>query len=198
MNLDRFYLIIDHPDWLRRLLPLGVKMVQLRCKELPTETVRGYIRQSLSLCRMHGSILVVNDFWELALEEGCDWVHLGQEDLETADVNAIIGAGVRLGISTHDHAELQLALSLKPHYVALGPIYPTILKQMKWAPQGLKRISEWKKRIGEIPLVAIGGLTTERATGVIAAGADILSVVTDVTRNKDPEKRTREWLELTR
>ena len=147
---------------------------------------------------MHGSILVVNDFWELALEEGCDWVHLGQEDLETADVNAIIGAGVRLGISTHDHAELQRALGLKPHYVALGPIYPTILKQMKWAPQGLKRISEWKKRIGEIPLVAIGGLTTERATAVIAAGADILSVVTDVTRNKDPEKRTSEWLELTR
>lgn len=198
MNLARFYLIVDHPDWFRRLLPLGVKLVQLRCKELPPETLRDYVRQSLDLCRTYQAALVLNDYWELALEEGCDWVHLGQEDLDTADVNALRHAGIRLGLSTHDHAELERALRFDPDYIALGPIYPTILKQMKWEPQGLERISEWKQRIGSIPLVAIGGLTTERAPGVRAAGADILSVVTDVTRNSNPEQRVEEWLEVTR
>src|SRR3546814_13380423 len=65
---------------------------------------------------------------------------------------------------------------------------------MKWAPQGLEKVSEWKRRVGAVPLVAIGGLTIERAPGVLAAGADILSVVTDITLNADPEARTRAWL----
>ena len=103
--------------------------------------------------------LVVNDYWQLALEEGCDFVHLGQGDLAGADLAALRRAGVRLGVSTHDHAELERALALHPDYVALGPIYPTLLKVMPWAPQGLARLSEWKRRIGALPLVAIGGLT---------------------------------------
>jgi len=198
VTLDPFYPIFDSADWLRRLLPLGIRLVQLRVKGLSEEDTRLEIRAAKALCDAAGCRLIVNDYWRLAIEEGGDFVHLGQEDLDGADVAAIRRAGISLGISTHDDAELERALALDPDYVALGPVYPTILKAMKWAPQGLERVTEWKRRIGDIPLVAIGGLTIERAPGVRAAGADILSVVTDITRNADPAARTRAWIATTR
>ncbi|MEO1460325.1 MAG: thiamine phosphate synthase, partial [Pseudomonadota bacterium] len=114
------------------------------------------------------------------------------------DVPAIRRAGLRLGLSTHDHAELDRALALSPDYVALGPVYPTILKKMKWAEQGLDRVREWKGLIGARPLVAIGGFTVARAAGAFAAGADVVSVVTDITLHADPETRLAEWVEATR
>ncbi|TBZ80494.1 thiamine phosphate synthase, partial [Rhizobium leguminosarum bv. viciae] len=128
---------------------------------------------------------------------GCDFIHLGQEDLVEADLDAIRRAGLKLGLSTHDEAELETALAAKPDYVALGPIYPTILKQMKWAPQGLERITDWKKRVAPLPLVVIGGLNVDRLQGVFDASADTVAVVTDITLNADPEARTREWIERT-
>lgn len=195
--LPPFYLIVDSAAWLERLLPCGVKLVQLRAKDLPDDAARREIVAAKAICERHGAQLIVNDYWRLAIETGCDYLHLGQGDLDDADVPAIRRAGIRLGLSTHDEAELDRALSFDPDYVALGPIYPTILKKMPWAPQGLERIGEWKRRIGDIPLVAIGGLTIERAPGVIAAGADSLAVVTDISLNADPEGRTREWLAVT-
>ena len=101
---------------------------------------------------------------------------------------------MRIGISTHDDGELARALALQPDYIALGPIYPTLLKVMPFAPQGLARIGEWKRRIGAIPLVAIGGITLERLPGVLAAGPDSAAVVTDIVRNADPEERMRAWV----
>jgi thiamine-phosphate pyrophosphorylase len=121
-------------------------------------------------------------------------VHLGQEDLSAADVPAIRAKGVRLGISTHSLEELAIALAARPDYVALGPIYETRLKVMKFAPQGLERITEWKGRIGALPLVAIGGITPQRADGVRAAGADSVAVITDFFTHPDPEERVRQWL----
>ncbi len=194
--LDRFYPIFDDASWLPRVLPLGVRLVQLRLKD--HDDLRSQITLARDLCRTAGATLVVNDHWQLAMDLGCDWVHLGQEDLDTADVAAIRRAGLRLGLSTHDHAELDRALALAPDYVALGPVWPTILKQMKWHEQGLDRVREWKSRIGPIPLVAIGGLSVPRAAQAFAAGADIVSVVTDITLNPDPEARIRAWLEATR
>ncbi|MBR2691358.1 MAG: thiamine phosphate synthase [Aquamicrobium sp.] len=197
MKLDPFYLIVDSAAWIERLVPLGVKLVQLRVKDTPDEALRVEIRAARATCERHGCQLVVNDYWQLAIEEGCDFVHLGQEDLAEADVGAIRRAGLKLGLSTHDHSELATALAAGPDYVALGPVYPTILKAMKWAPQGLDRIAEWKRRAGDTPLVAIGGLTVERIPGVLAQGADSAAVVTDITRNADPEARTRAWLAAT-
>lgn len=194
MPLPRVYPIVDSAAWVRRLLPLGVRLVQLRVKDRPLDEVRGEVVESRGLCARSGAQLIVNDYWRLALEERCDFVHLGQGDLDGADTAALRRAGIRIGISTHDHAELDRALSLDPDYVALGPIYPTLLKVMPWAPQGLERLTEWKGRVGRIPLVAIGGLTAERLPGVFAAGADVAAVVTDIVRNADPEARTREWL----
>ncbi len=198
MTLDGFYPIFDGPDWLERMLPLGVKLVQLRIKDMAEPDLRAALVRSQALCRAHGAVMVVNDHWRLAIDEGCDWVHLGQEDLDIADLPAIRRAGLKLGISTHDHAELDRALSLEPDYVALGPVYPTILKKMKWERQGLDRVTEWKRRIGDLPLVAIGGMSVERAAGAYRAGADIVSAVTDITLNKDPERRLEQWIEATR
>ena len=197
MRLDPFYLIVDDASWLQRLLPLGVKLVQLRMKDRPENEVRAAIRSARESCAKFGAQLVINDFWRLALEERCDFVHLGQGDLDGADIAALRAKGVRLGVSTHDEAELDRALQLSPDYVALGPIYPTLLKQMAVAPQGLDRIGVWKRRIGAVPLVAIGGLTPERARLVLQAGADSACVVTDILRNAQPESRAREWGEAT-
>ncbi len=194
MSLPRVYPIVDSAAWVRRLVPLGVRLVQLRIKDRPAEELREQIRESRALCAAACAQLIVNDYWQLAIEEGCDFVHLGQGDLEGADTGAVRRAGLKLGVSTHDDRELERALSVDPAYVALGPIYPTLLKVMPWAPQGLVRITEWKKRVGSTPLVAIGGLTVERLAGVFAAGADVAAVVTDIVRNPDPEARTREWL----
>lgn len=197
-SLPRFYPIFDSADWLARMLPLGVKFVQLRIKDRPEADLRAEIARGQALARAHGAALVVNDHWRIAIDAGCDWVHLGQEDLDTADLGALRRAGIRLGLSTHDEAELERALDCRPDYVALGPVWPTILKKMKWERQGTARLAEWKARIGALPLVAIGGLTVARAAEALAAGADVVSVVTDITLNPDPEARVREWLEATR
>jgi thiamine-phosphate pyrophosphorylase len=196
--LDRFYLIVDGAHWLERLLPCGVKLVQLRVKDKSDDEIAREIAEAKRLCEQHGAQLIVNDYWQAAIDAGCDYIHLGQEDLAAADLEAIRRAGLKLGISTHNHAELEVALEAKPDYIALGPIYPTILKAMRFAPQGLEPIGEWKRRIGGLPLVAIGGINLERAPGVLAAGADSIAVVTDVLRNCDPEARARAFVEVTR
>lgn len=198
MTLDRFYLITGTADLLERLVPLGVKLVQLRSKGLTEDALRLEVQRAKSCCDRYGCQLVINDYWELALELNVDFVHLGQEDLDEADIPALRRAGVRFGLSTHDDAELNRALSLKPEYVALGPVYETLLKKMPWAPQGLDRVTRWKTMAGNTPLVAIGGLTPERLPGVFAAGADSAAVVTDIQQAADPEARTREWIAAAR
>ncbi|MCQ8781198.1 thiamine phosphate synthase [Mangrovibrevibacter kandeliae] len=197
MRLDPFYLIVDNAAWIERLVPLGVRLVQLRVKDRPAAVLREEIRRGRVVCAAHGAQLVVNDHWRLAIEEGCDCVHLGQEDLAEADRGAIRRAGLKLGLSTHDDVELDTALAADPDYLALGPIWPTILKAMKWAPQTPERLGDWRRRVGDLPLVAIGGITVERLPEVFANGADVAAVVTDITRHADPEGRTREWLAAT-
>lgn len=197
MLWDPFYPILDSDRWLERLLPLGVRMVQIRIKNADQRQLRDMLSRSRDLCREAGCRLVVNDYWELAIELGCSAVHLGQEDLDVADIAAISEAGLALGISTHSSEELDRALSCNPDYIALGPIYPTRLKKMPWGPQGLERITQWKARIGTIPLVAIGGLNPERAPGVFQAGADIVSMVTDITLDPRPQRRVQQWIALT-
>jgi thiamine-phosphate pyrophosphorylase len=192
--LDVFYPIVPDSVWAHRLVPLGVRTIQLRYKGEDAREIRREISETLKLCRAHGCRLIVNDHWQAAIDAGADFVHLGQEDLAAADVAKIKAAGLQLGISTHDHAELDIALAAQPDYIALGPIWETKLKAMKWAPQGLDRIGDWKRRIGALPLCAIGGITPERAPSVIAAGADSVAVITDFFTHADPEARVRQWL----
>ncbi|MDE3239769.1 MAG: thiamine phosphate synthase [Paracoccaceae bacterium] len=196
--LDPFYLIVDDVVILERLVPLGVRLVQLRIKDRPDDEIRRQIVRAQSICDTHGAQLVVNDYWRLAIELGCNFVHLGQEDMDTADFGALRRAGIRFGLSTHDAAELARALDEGPAYVALGPVYPTLLKKMKWGPQGLERVRQWKQLAGGTPLVGIGGLTPELLRGLFEAGADSAAVVTDIKTAQDPEARCRQWINVTR
>jgi len=197
MTLPRFYPIVDSAEWVGRLVGVGAELIQIRIKDATPAKLRAELHHAMTICRRSGATLVVNDHWEAALDAGADWVHLGQGDLDTADMDAIRAKGLQVGLSTHTHEELERALGYDPDYVALGPIYPTILKAMPFPPQGLERIGEWKRLVGAIPLVAIGGLNVERGLACLAAGADVVSVVTDITLNADPEARAREWLAAT-
>lgn len=191
---DRFYPVVDTVAWVARLAKLGVGTVQLRAKELDDTKANTLVRDALDAVRGTSTRLVVNDYWRAAINNGAQHLHLGQEDLDTADVPAIRKAGLTLGISTHDEDELDNALAYKPDYVALGPIFFTTLKSMRFAPQGIERITSWKILIGDIPLVAIGGIKLEQARDIFAAGADSIAVVSDVTKNPDPDARVRAWL----
>jgi len=191
---DRFYPVVDSLTWVERLTKLGVGTIQLRTKELNDADALQIVTDALAITKSTQAKLVVNDYWRAAIVAGAKYLHLGQEDLADADIKAIREAGLSLGVSTHDDAELETALKAQPDYVALGPIFFTTLKSMRFQPQGIPKITEWKKRIGSIPLVAIGGIKFEHAAEIFAAGADSIAVVSDVTQNADPDARVRQWL----
>jgi thiamine-phosphate pyrophosphorylase len=191
---DRFYPVVDSLAWVERLTKLGVGTIQLRAKNLNDSEALQIVSDALEITKGTTTKLVVNDYWRAAIVAGAQHLHLGQEDLADADLGAIREAKLTLGISTHDDEELATALRAEPDYVALGPIFPTTLKSMRFAPQGIAKITEWKKRVRDIPLVAIGGIKFEQAAEIFAAGADSIAVVSDVTQNADPDARVRQWL----
>jgi thiamine-phosphate pyrophosphorylase len=191
---DRFYPVVDSVAWVARLALLGAGTIQLRAKNLSEADALQTVKDALEVIKGTAAKLVINDYWRVAIAAGAKHLHLGQEDLAKADVPAIRAAGLTLGISTHDDAELETALRAEPDYVALGPIFPTTLKSMRFAPQGIPKITEWKKRVGDLPLVAIGGIKLEQAPEIFAAGADSIAVVSDITQNTDPDKRVKQWL----
>jgi thiamine-phosphate pyrophosphorylase len=193
---DRFYPVVDSVAWVARLAQLGVGTVQLRAKDLGDGPALQIVTDALEATKGTQTKLVVNDYWRAAIVAGAKHLHLGQEDLAEADLDAIRDAGLTLGVSTHDDDELATALRARPDYIALGPIFPTTLKSMRFAPQGVAKITEWKKRIGNIPLVAIGGIKLEQAPAIFAAGADSIAVVSDVTQHADPDARVRAWLQI--
>lgn len=192
---DRFYAVVDSVAWVARLTKLGVGTVQLRAKNLDDAAALAVVKEALAVTRGTPTQLVVNDYWRAAIDAGAEHLHLGQEDLAEADIPAIRRAGLTLGLSTHDEDELDNALRHKPDYVALGPIFFTTLKAMRFQPQGIERITAWKLNIGDIPLVAIGGIKIEHAADIFAAGANSIAVVSDVTQNPDPDARVRAWLD---
>jgi thiamine-phosphate pyrophosphorylase len=193
---DRFYPVVDSVAWVARLTKLGVGTIQLRAKNLDDSQSLQIVSDALAVTKGTKTKLVVNDYWRAAVVAGAKHLHLGQEDLADADLKAIRDGGLTLGLSTHDAAELETALRARPDYIALGPIFPTTLKSMRFAPQGIPKITEWKRRTGDIPLVAIGGIKLEQAREIFAAGADSIAVVSDVTQNADPDARVRAWLQM--
>ncbi|GEB37474.1 thiamine-phosphate synthase [Gluconacetobacter liquefaciens] len=194
---SRIYPVVDRAVWVDRLGGAGARLIQLRVKDLEGAALLEEIRAARAHAARHGVCLVLNDYWRLALDEGIDFIHLGQEDLDDADLEAIRAGGIRLGVSTHSTGELDRALSVRPDYVALGPVWPTRLKKMPWGPQGVERLGEWKRLVGSVPLVAIGGITLARAASCIAAGADCVSAVSDFIAQPDPEAQVRAWLAAT-
>lgn len=191
---QKIYPVVDTAAWVDRLGAAGARFIQLRVKNLEGDALLAEIRKAHDFAKQHGVCLVLNDYWQIAIEEGIDYIHLGQEDLDTADLDAVRKAGIRFGLSTHSHEELDRALSFKPDYVALGPVWETRLKKMAFGPQGVEKLSEWKKLIGDLPLVAIGGITFERLRACLDAGADSVAAVSDFTLNADPEGQVQRWL----
>ena len=191
-----FYPVVPNAIWVERLCHLGVKVLQLRIKDRVGPELELEIARAVALCEASGCQLFVNDHWELAIKYHAFGVHLGQEDIQSADWNALGQSGLRLGISTHSYEELARALAFHPSYIALGPIFPTSSKEMRFSAQGLERLGIWAQ-LCDLPIVAIGGLNPERARSCLESGASLAACISDLTTNPEPVKRAQEWMELT-
>lgn len=186
------YPVVDSVAWLKRLLPLGVNTIQLRIKTAADQQqLSAEIAAAIALAKQYQAQLFINDHWQQALQLGAYGVHLGQEDLVTADLNALQQAGIRLGVSTHGYAELLRAKALQPSYIALGHIFPTKTKQMPSQPQGVARLAQYVPLAAPYPTVAIGGINAERLAAVAATGVNSIAVVTAITEAADPERATQ-------
>ena len=185
------YPVIDSLDWLEKLLPFELNIIQLRLKDLPIDEVERQIAQAVKLTSNTTTRLFINDYWQLAIKHGAYGVHLGQEDLADANLKAIANAGIRLGISTHGCYELLLARQLKPSYLAIGAIFPTVTKDMTGQIQGLENLQHLLALKQNIPIVAIGGINLERAKVVANTGVDSVAVVTAITRADDYRQAVR-------
>lgn len=190
------YPVVDSVEWIERLLSAGVRTIQLRIKDRSSIDVEPAIVAAVALSKKYAARLFINDYWQLAIDHQAYGVHLGQEDLDVADLQAIQQAGLRLGISTHDDAELERALALRPSYIALGHIFPTQTKEMPSAPQGINELQRHLARLGEIPTVAIGGISLARAPEVLATGVGSIAVVSAITQAADWRLATAELLAL--
>ncbi len=190
------YPIVDNSEWLKKLLPLGVSTIQLRIKANNgnQKHIEQEIAKAIEIARQFSCRLFINDYWQLAIKYSAYGVHLGQEDLQTADIDTLIQSGIRLGISTHSYSELARALAYKPSYIAIGPIFSTTTKKMPWQPQGLDNLKRWRRSL-PYPLVAIAGINLERLPAVLEAGADGIAVIGDILNDQDPIAKTKKWLE---
>ncbi|MDB5741865.1 MAG: thiamine-phosphate diphosphorylase [Polaromonas sp.] len=194
-----FYPVVPDAAWVQRLLGWGVRTVQLRIKaaDHTPAAIALQVRAAVEAGRkVPGTQVFINDHWQLALAAGAYGVHLGQEDLDTADIEALRSAGLRLGLSTHTPAELARAHAVQPSYLAIGPIYPTTLKVMPYEPVGLAQLKEWAPQAAPYPVVAIGGISLERLPGVLACGIDGVAVVSAVTLAAEPEQAARQGIAL--
>ena len=190
------YPVVDSVEWIERLLKAGVKTLQLRIKDKRDEEVGSDVIAAIELGRRFDARLFINDYWQLAIKHQAYGVHLGQEDLETTDLSAIREAGLRLGVSTHDDMEIDVALAARPSYIALGHVFPTQTKQMPSAPQGLAQLAAHVKRLAQYPTVAIGGISLERAPAVLDTGVGSIAVVSAITQAADWQAATRKFLQL--
>lgn len=191
------YPVVDSVAWIERLLGVGVKTIQLRIKDLPDEQVERDVIQAIALGRRYQARLFINDYWHLAIKHQAYGVHLGQEDLDTADLTAIKQAGLRLGLSTHDDLELARATVVNPSYIALGHIFPTQTKAMPSSPQGLTELARHVAGLqGSFPTIAIGGISIDNVPSVLATGVGSIAVVSAITQASDWRQATATLLNM--
>lgn len=190
------YPVVDSVLWIERLLSVGVRTIQLRIKDMHDEDVEADVIAAIELGRRYDARLFINDYWQLAIKHSAYGVHLGQEDLETTDLKAIQAAGLRLGVSTHDDMEIDVALTARPSYIALGHVFPTQTKQMPSSPQGLTQLASHIDRLADYPTVAIGGISLARALAVLATGVGSIAVVSAITQAADWRDATSQLLTI--
>ncbi|WP_162837886.1 thiamine phosphate synthase [Vibrio nigripulchritudo] len=184
----KLYPVVDTVEWVARLLELGVKTVQLRIKDSQDPGLESKVKQAIELGQQYDAQVYINDYWQLAIKHGAYGVHLGQEDLEVAELDDIADAGLRIGLSTHGYYEILRIKQVNPSYIALGHIFPTTTKVMPSRPQGLVRLELYQKLVGAFPTVAIGGIDLERAPLVWKCGVSSLAVVRAITLSDDPKE----------
>ena len=188
-----FYQIVPDLYWLKYVISLGVKVVQLRIKNKSIEEIENEIKESVEIANQNNVKLFINDYWQFAIKYKAYGVHLGQEDLKSANFNEIFHAGLRIGISTHCYYELAIAKYLNPSYIAFGPIFHTQLKSMDFIPQGIDLLNYWVKHLN-FKIVAIGGIDLLNLDSVISTGVNGIAVVSAVINSEFPDKATSEFL----
>lgn len=181
------YAVLPNAEWIARMAQAGISTVQLRFKTDDKAAVAKEVAASVAATQGTNTLLFINDHWEEAIAAGAYGVHLGQEDMQEAPLEKIRSAGLRLGLSTHGYKEMLLADSHSPSYIALGAVFPTTLKRMVTAPQGLGRLERYAQLMQNYPLVAIGGIDLERLPAVIKTGVGSVAVVRAITESESPE-----------
>lgn len=181
------YPVLDTVEWLEKVLKSGVKTLQLRIKDKQPEQVEKQIIDAIALGKKYNARLFINDYWQLAIKHQAYGVHLGQEDMDGADLGLIADAGLRLGLSTHGYYEILRAKQLKPSYIALGHVFATQTKEMPSDPQGLERLAKYVGLLSDTATVAIGGINLQRAPDVYKTGVGSIAVVTAITLAEDPQ-----------
>ncbi len=195
------YPVVDSAEWVRRLLEAGVRTIQLRIKNAGKNTSDRHIEteiiQAVESASRVGARLFINDHWRLAIKRRAYGVHLGQEDIQSADLDRIAESGLRLGVSTHSHWEMAAAIDLDPGYIAIGPIHHTTSKVMPFAPQGPDKVRYWMEMLdGRWPLVAIGGIDLKRARTLKSTGVGSVAMISAITQAKSWRQATAELLDL--
>lgn len=190
------YPVVDRASWLERLLPLGVSTIQLRIKDLHGEPLRREIARAVEIAQHYSCRLFINDYWEEAIEFGAYGVHLGQEDIDSANLTMILAAGLRLGLSSHCDDEVARCLTIRPSYIAIGPVFPTTTKLMPWTVHGIEGLKYWQRTL-DYPLVAIAGIKRENFAEVVATGVDGVAMITAITESPTPELTCQYFLQLT-
>ena len=187
-NKFGLYPVVDDVSWIKTVLSLGVKTVQLRIKNPEQADIEEQIIKAIELGRQYDAQVFINDYWQLAIKHKAFGIHLGQEDIEIADLQAISDAGICLGLSTHDDSELLKVKALNPSYLALGHIFPTPTKDMPSQPQGLVNLAKNQQLAGGTPTVAIGGIDLTVAEQVWQTGVDSIAVVRAITQASNVEE----------
>ena len=193
--LDAALLPSDPIEFLKKLLGAGARLVQYRNKTAPAREVLQAAQALNVTARQDGASFLVNDRPDIARLSGASGVHLGQEDLQVAAARKIVGAGAIVGISTHNLEQFRAAAETDADYVAVGPIFETRSKAKPDPVVGLELIRQARKLTNK-PIVAIGGITLERAASVIEAGANSVAVISDILAAKNPAARVKQYLEI--
>jgi thiamine-phosphate pyrophosphorylase len=184
------YAVLPDAQWCGRVARAGVPTVQLRFKSDDAVAVKREVDAAVKAVQGTGALLFINDHWRAAIEAKAYGVHLGQEDLDALapqELQAIRASGLRLGVSTHGYAEMQRADAVSPSYIAMGAVYPTTLKQMATAPQGVARLAAYARLMRGYPQVGIGGVDAARLPEVLETGVGSVAVVRAIVAQPDPE-----------
>ena len=190
------YAVMPDAEWVKRMVDAEIPTVQLRFKSEDKKLIRKHIAESVKAVEGSKTLLFINDYWQEAIEAEAYGIHLGQEDLETADLDAIRSAGLRLGLSTHGYAEMAYADRFCPSYIAMGAVFPTNLKKMETAPQGLGRLYKYAQLMNHYPLVAIGGIDEGSIHAVAQSGVGSVAVVRAISGSSDPKAAVKRLQEL--